>query len=93
MNLVTVKNKFQIVIPQRVRKQAGIEIGDLLEVNMTGDGIVTLNPQSLIDRRIAESLKDYEEGRYGGTFNSAKELISSLKSEVKKRRRDLKSHR
>jgi bifunctional DNA-binding transcriptional regulator/antitoxin component of YhaV-PrlF toxin-antitoxin module len=31
MDIVTVKNKFQTVIPQHVREQAHIEIGDLLE--------------------------------------------------------------
>ena len=31
MYIVTVKNKFQIVIPQHVRELAHIEIGDLLQ--------------------------------------------------------------
>jgi bifunctional DNA-binding transcriptional regulator/antitoxin component of YhaV-PrlF toxin-antitoxin module len=31
MDIVIVKNKYQIVIPQHVRELAHIEIGDLLE--------------------------------------------------------------
>jgi len=31
MEIVTVKNKFQIVIPQHIRELANIEIGDFLE--------------------------------------------------------------
>jgi AbrB family looped-hinge helix DNA binding protein len=31
MDIVTVKTKFQIVIPQRIRRQTGVDIGDLLE--------------------------------------------------------------
>ena len=31
MDIVTVKNKFQIVIPQHIREQVHIEVGDFLE--------------------------------------------------------------
>ena len=29
MAIVTVKNKYQVVIPQRVREQVGVQIGDV----------------------------------------------------------------
>ena len=89
MNLVTVKNKFQIVIPQRVREQAHIEIGDLLEASVE-DGKITFTPKSLVDRHLAEGLEDLRKGRTHGPYNSAEAAIAALESrakgQVKKRR-------
>ena len=34
MEVVTVKTKFQIVIPQRIREQAQVDIGDILEARV-----------------------------------------------------------
>jgi AbrB family looped-hinge helix DNA binding protein len=34
MSLVSVKNKFQVVIPQKVRERIGIQVGDLLEAKV-----------------------------------------------------------
>jgi AbrB family looped-hinge helix DNA binding protein len=49
MALVTVKNKYQVVIPQSVRKQLGIEEGDLLEAKVER-GKLTYTRKTLIDR-------------------------------------------
>lgn len=49
MSIVTVKNKFQVVIPQSVRKQLGISRGDILEVKVER-GKLTYTPKTLIDR-------------------------------------------
>ena len=57
MELVTVKTKFQIVIPQRIRKQAHVAIGDLLEASVE-HGKITFTPKTLIDRHLAEGLDD-----------------------------------
>ena len=43
MDIVTVKNKFQFVIPQHVREQVHIEIGDILEAGVE-DGKITFTP-------------------------------------------------
>ena len=48
MALVTVKNKYQVVIPQSVRKQLGINRGDLLEAKVEG-GKLTYTRKTLID--------------------------------------------
>ena len=89
MNLVTVKNKFQIVIPQRVREQAHVEIGDLLEASVE-DGKITFTPKSLVDRHLAEGLEDLRKGRTHGPYDSAEAAIAALESrakgQVKKRR-------
>ena len=49
MSLVTVKNKFQVVIPQQVRKELGINRGDLLEVKAER-GKLTYTPKTVLDR-------------------------------------------
>jgi AbrB family looped-hinge helix DNA binding protein len=89
MNIVPVKKKFQIVIPQHIREQVPVEIGDLLEANVE-DGKITFTPKSLIDRRLAEAFEDARHGRTHGPYSSAKEAIRALemraKRQAKKRR-------
>ncbi|OFW38984.1 MAG: hypothetical protein A3J28_12400, partial [Acidobacteria bacterium RIFCSPLOWO2_12_FULL_60_22] len=62
MPFVTVKKKYQVVIPAAVRKRVGIEVGDLLEAK-AGRGKVTFIPKSPIEREIAEGLDDIRKGR------------------------------
>ena len=83
MALVTVKNKYQVVIPAKVREEAGIEIGDLFEAKVER-GKVTLTPKSVIDRRLDAALEDVRKGRTYGPFNSAEEMIASLHAGIKK---------
>ena len=85
MALVTVKKKFQVVIPLQVRRQIGIKVGDLLEAKAER-GKVSLIPKSAIDRGIAESLEDFRKGRFYGPFDTAEEMIASLHAQAKKRR-------
>ncbi len=92
MSLVAVKNKYQIVIPAKVRKEAGIKVGDLLEAKVER-GKITFVPKALIDRGIAESLEDYKKGRVYGPFDTAEEMIASLHRNAKKLRRTRKSNR
>lgn len=49
MAIVTVKNKFQIVIPRAVRKELGIETGDLLEAKVER-GKLTYTRKAIYDR-------------------------------------------
>jgi AbrB family looped-hinge helix DNA binding protein len=89
MDIVTVKNKFQIVIPLHVREQMHVEIGDILEAGVE-DGKITFTPKSLIDRHLAEGLEDVRRGRTHGPYASAGEAITALnaraKGHVKKRK-------
>lgn len=78
MSIVTVKNKFQVVIPQSVREQIGVAVGDILEAKVVR-GRITLTPKSLVDRAIAEGLEDVRTGRVRGPFSSVDEMIDSLK--------------
>jgi AbrB family looped-hinge helix DNA binding protein len=83
MAIVTVKNKYQVVIPQSVRDQVGVNVGDLLEATVE-KGKITLTPKSLVDRAIAEGLEDVRKGRVYGPFDSVDEMLASMKG--KKRR-------
>ncbi len=83
MSLVSVKNKFQIVIPAKVRKQAGIKVGDLLEAKVER-GKLTFVPKYVIDREIAEGLEDIKQGRFVGPFSNAKEALKALRAKARK---------
>ncbi len=89
MEIVTVKTKFQIVIPQHIREQVHVEIGDILEANVE-DGKITFTPKNLIDRHIAEGLENVRKGRTHGPYATAQAAIKALESRarrpVKKRR-------
>jgi AbrB family looped-hinge helix DNA binding protein len=49
MALVTVKDKYQVVIPQDVRRQLGISRGDLLEAKVER-GKLTYIPKTVLNR-------------------------------------------
>jgi AbrB family looped-hinge helix DNA binding protein len=83
MPIVTVKNKYQVVIPLRVRNEVGINVGDILDAKAER-GRIVFTPKSLIDRGVAESLEDYKKGRAYGPFDSAEEMVASLHRKVKK---------
>ncbi|MBV8818693.1 MAG: AbrB/MazE/SpoVT family DNA-binding domain-containing protein [Acidobacteriaceae bacterium] len=84
MDIVTVKNKFQIVIPQHVRELARIEVGDLLEAGVE-NGKIVFTPKSLVDRHIAEGLEDVRKGRTHGPYATAAEAVTALERRAKRR--------
>ncbi len=49
MALVTVKDKFQVTIPSRVREQLALAVGDILEAEVEG-GTIVLRPKAVVDR-------------------------------------------
>src|ERR1700756_3186211 len=86
MDIVTVKNKFQIVVPQHVREQVHIEIGDFLEAGVE-DGKITFTPKTLIDRHLAEGLEDLKRGRTHGPYANTAEAIRALERRAKRRKK------
>lgn len=82
MNIVTVKNKFQIVIPQQLRELVHIEVGDILEAGVEG-GKITFTPKRLVDRALEEGLADATNGRTHGPYASAESAIAALESRAK----------
>jgi AbrB family looped-hinge helix DNA binding protein len=81
--LVRVKSKFQVTLPKVVRNKARLRVGDVLEAKVEGKK-VTLTPQSLVDRHIAEALEDIRQGRVYGPFGSAEEMLRSLRENVRR---------
>ena len=84
MQLVTVKTKYQIVIPRAIREQAGVGIGDLLEAKVE-KGKITFAPKSVLDRHLTEGLEDLRKGRTHGPYKSAKEAMAALESRANRR--------
>jgi AbrB family looped-hinge helix DNA binding protein len=89
MDIVTVKNKFQIVIPQHVRELMHVEVGDILEASVEG-GKIIFTPKTLVDRHLAEGLEDARQGRTHGPYARAGDAIAALNARagthVKKRK-------
>jgi AbrB family looped-hinge helix DNA binding protein len=83
MDIVTVRTKFQIVIPQHIREQVHVEIGDVLEAAVE-DGKITFTPKSLINRHLAEGLEDIRKGRTHGPYDSAAAAIKALDARTKR---------
>lgn len=81
MELVTVKTKFQVVIPQSIRKRVGLDIGDLLEASFE-NGKITFTPKTVIDRHLAEGLDDRARGRRHGPYGSATAAMAALEHRV-----------
>ena len=52
MPLVTVKSKFQVTIPARLRKGIDLREGDIMEATLLGDGIL-FRPKQVVDRDAA----------------------------------------
>jgi AbrB family looped-hinge helix DNA binding protein len=92
MDLVTVKTKFQVVIPQSIRKRVHLDIGDLLEASFE-NGKITFTPKTVIDRHLAEGLEDVARGRTHGPYTSAAEAISALESRAGKAKKKARKRR
>ncbi len=76
--VVRVKGRFQVTLPPRVRRELALSVGDLLEAEVK-DGKITLTPKSLVEREIGLGLKDFEQGRFTGPFNTAEQAIRALR--------------
>ena len=98
-------NKTPLVVPQAVRRQARFKSGQELEFRASG-GVITILPKlpgaddeytpeqrRAIDARLAEGLADIKAGRTYGPFNSAAEMITHMKGQLKKRAAGRKARR
>jgi bifunctional DNA-binding transcriptional regulator/antitoxin component of YhaV-PrlF toxin-antitoxin module len=72
MALATVKNKYQVVIPQHVRDVIGVSVGDVFEA------------KAIIDRGIAESIAEFKAGDSFGPFATHPEFLGPLHTGAKK---------
>jgi AbrB family looped-hinge helix DNA binding protein len=85
MELVTIKTKFQVVIPQSIRKRVRLDVGDLLEASFE-NGKITFTPKTVIDRHLAEGLEDFAKGRTHGPYETATDAIAALKGRARRRK-------
>jgi AbrB family looped-hinge helix DNA binding protein len=79
MPIATVTNKYQVVIPRRVREQIGVAIGDVLDAKAI-KGKIVFEPKSVADRGIAEGLEDIEEGRVHGPYRTVAEAMKAFQA-------------
>ena len=92
--IVTVRNEKALVVPQAVRRRAGIKNGDKLEFRVSG-GVITILPtlpsadneytpaqHRVIDARLAKARK----GPYYGPFETADKAIAFLRKEIRTRK-------
>lgn len=91
MPLVTVKDKFQVTIPAKLRDQAAISVGDLLEATIE-QGAIVLRPKAVVDRAaIAEEVERAlaaSERAPEDRERSEDEIVEDALSEVKAARRE-----
>jgi AbrB family looped-hinge helix DNA binding protein len=97
MARTTLRAKGQLTLPEDIRKAAHLEEGDLLEAELTPDGIL-LRPQKLIDATQAwfwspewqagerEADADLAAGHLE-TFTSDQEFVEALTTRAKRRSR------
>src|SRR5438067_1059144 len=97
MARTTLRAKGQLTLPDEIRKAARLEEGDLLEAELTAEGIL-LRPQKLIDATQAwywskqwqagerEADADLDAGRVE-TFTSEDEFLAALGARAKRRGR------
>jgi len=80
----------QVVIPKKIHDKLGLAPGDYLEVEVER-GKVVMTPRTPVDkqleRRLAEGIEDFRAGRSHGPFDSAKEAVRYLHTEVKRRKK------
>jgi len=97
MARTTLRAKGQLTLPDEIRKAAHLEEGDLLEAELTADGIL-LRPQKVIDATQAwfwtpewqagerEADADIAAGRVE-TFASGEEFVAALRDVSRRKRR------
>ncbi len=82
MSLVRVKQKYQVTIPQKFRREARLEVGDILDVIVRKNTIV-LTPKTVVDRSvedaIGEGLGDLRAGRVTPSFSNVREFKRFMK--------------
>jgi bifunctional DNA-binding transcriptional regulator/antitoxin component of YhaV-PrlF toxin-antitoxin module len=97
---VTVKNKTRtpLVVPPSVRRRAGHKNGEDLEFRVSG-GVITIIPRRptayeytpaerrAIDRGIAQSEKEYREGKNAGPFDTVEAFAASMEADIRKLRK------
>ena len=67
----------QFAIPKKVYDALALNTGDYLEI-VIQDNCLLVTPKTLIEKRLAEGLKDITEGRVTGPFSTVDDVMESL---------------
>ncbi len=94
MPLVTVKPKFQVTIPAKLRKGIDLHEGDLMEATIVEDGIL-LRPKAVVDRKaiadnvdaIFQDITPLPEDAKRSEDEIMKDVISDIAAARKQRRK------
>ncbi|MBI3231574.1 MAG: AbrB/MazE/SpoVT family DNA-binding domain-containing protein [Candidatus Doudnabacteria bacterium] len=86
MELVAVKNKYQVVIPQKIRRSIAIKVGDYMEAREE-KGSIVLTPKTILDKEIAQGLAEYKSGQFYGPFKTHSQTVKFLHKQVRKSKR------
>ncbi len=90
--------KSEIVVPRSIRRKAGIKLGQPVKFEVAGSTIIiepavddkddeyTPAQRRAIMRRIAQSEKEFAEGKGLGPFNTVEEHMASLNSKTPRRK-------
>lgn len=90
-------NNTPLIIPSSVRRKAGFRSGQVLEIKASG-GAITIVPKApnaadeytpaqrrAIDAELKQSLEEVRRGQVAGPFDTAEEMIASLKRQLRRR--------
>ena len=77
--MVKIGTSRQVAIPKKMYEQLHLGAGDYLEAEVKGDKLI-LTPKAFIEKRLAEGLKEIEKGKITGPFDSAEDMIKSLRA-------------
>ena len=96
MSIVTVKPKFQVTIPAKLRRDIDLREGDIMEATLVGDGIL-FKPKEVVDRaatanRIAEKLATTRPSP-DDLGRSEDEIMEDIVEDIAKSRRERRSRR
>ena len=94
MPFVTVKPKFQVTIPAKLRRGLDLHEGDLMEATIVGDGIL-FRPKEVVDRnavadRIASILARIEPSPEDAD-RSEDEIMEDIIADIAEARRERRS--
>ncbi len=76
----------QVAIPKKLHDELGLATGDYIEFERKGNQLV-LTPKEFIEKHLAEGLEDLRKGRVYGPFASVKDMLTSLHSVEKPRKK------
>lgn len=91
MELVKVKKNYQITIPQALRRQMRLAVGDYVEIELQ-EGTLVLRPVKVVhpdqeyfftrewQQKEHEADRDIAEGRLAGPFEDIDEALQALKT-------------